>query len=320
VDSQAIHSRRGWYQSVRFGSPFPWSKNDEAACGNVVRQLLQELVANPRSRRTAIVAEVPSKRHGRVLTMSGSDLVDRPVATSEDSQFVTSRRGTAESPQIGATQEIAASTHYRCPESLSYAERGDHKLRYGLGGRLQLHARRGRTYFQSHRERIRPNPKQGGRNCNNPAAAKTFVGVPRLMPSIGEVLQQGWQGSSSRKRRTRRCNCYRGLSASGPGLSRKPGCILGIRPNSTCADFSGSVDPNRHGLRSKRFSPIAWNTSATHLRNARRNRTKPEKCFAKALMATTGVPLRTQKPGHGCGSGTGDVEARLQWYTQRARD
>jgi len=102
---------------------------------NVARQLLQELGREPTIEETARRADTTVEEARRVLTMSRFPIsLDRPVGNSEDSQFGDLLPdGTAESPQIGAAQEMLKNRITNVLKSLSYREREIIKLRYGLG-------------------------------------------------------------------------------------------------------------------------------------------------------------------------------------------
>src|SRR6056297_2252240 len=77
---------------------------------NVARQLLQELGREPTIEETARRADVTVEEARRVLAMSRYPIsLDRPVGNSEDSQFGDLLPdGTAESPAIGAAQDMLA--------------------------------------------------------------------------------------------------------------------------------------------------------------------------------------------------------------------
>ena len=119
---------------------------------NVSRQLLQDLGREPTIEETARKARTTVDEARRVLAMSRYPIsLDRPVGNSEDSQFGDLLPdGTAESPATGASQEMLRSRINKVLKTLSYREREIIKLRYGLGRRLQLHARRSRPHLQSH--------------------------------------------------------------------------------------------------------------------------------------------------------------------------
>ena len=101
----------------------------------VDRQLDSVTIASALLHDVVEDADVTVEEARRVLTMSRFPIsLDRPVGNSEDSQFGDLLPdGTAESPQIGATQEMLRDRISNVLKSLSYREREIIKLRYGLG-------------------------------------------------------------------------------------------------------------------------------------------------------------------------------------------
>ncbi|MCZ6727520.1 MAG: sigma-70 family RNA polymerase sigma factor, partial [Acidobacteria bacterium] len=102
---------------------------------NVSRQLLQELGRAPTLEETARRAETTIEEARRVLAMSRFPIsLDRPVGNSEDSHFGDLLPdGEAESPAVGASQEMLRGRINKVLKTLSYREREIIKLRYGLG-------------------------------------------------------------------------------------------------------------------------------------------------------------------------------------------
>ena len=145
---------------------------------NVARQLLQELGREPTIEETARRADVTVEEARRVLTMSRFPIsLDRPVGNSEDSQFGDLLPdGTAESPQIGATQEMLRDRITNVLKSLSYREREIIKLRYGLGDGYSYTLEEVGHIFKVTRERIRQIEAKAVRKLQQPSRSQDLVG------------------------------------------------------------------------------------------------------------------------------------------------
>ena len=145
---------------------------------NVARQLLQELGREPTIEETARRADVTVEEARRVLTMSRFPIsLDRPVGNSEDSQFGDLLPdGTAESPQIGATQEMLRDRIGNVLKSLSYREREIIKLRYGLGDGYSYTLEEVGHIFKVTRERIRQIEAKAVRKLQQPSRSQDLVG------------------------------------------------------------------------------------------------------------------------------------------------
>ena len=145
---------------------------------NVARQLLQELGREPTIEETARRAEVTVEEARRVLTMSRFPIsLDRPVGNSEDSQFGDLLPdGAAESPQIGATQEMLRDRITNVLKSLSYREREIIKLRYGLGDGYSYTLEEVGHIFKVTRERIRQIEAKAVRKLQQPSRSQDLVG------------------------------------------------------------------------------------------------------------------------------------------------
>lgn len=145
---------------------------------NVARQLLQELGREPTIEETARRAEVTIEEARRVLTMSRFPIsLDRPVGNSEDSQFGDLLPdGTAESPQIGAAQEMLRDRIAGVLKSLSYREREIIKLRYGLGDGYSYTLEEVGHIFKVTRERIRQIEAKAVRKLQQPSRSQDLVG------------------------------------------------------------------------------------------------------------------------------------------------
>jgi RNA polymerase primary sigma factor len=145
---------------------------------NVARQLLQELGREPTIEETARRADVTVEEARRVLTMSRFPIsLDRPVGNSEDSQFGDLLPdGTAESPQIGATQEMLRDRISNVLKSLSYREREIIKLRYGLGDGYSYTLEEVGHIFKVTRERIRQIEAKAVRKLQQPSRSQDLVG------------------------------------------------------------------------------------------------------------------------------------------------
>ncbi|MEM9825016.1 MAG: sigma-70 family RNA polymerase sigma factor [Planctomycetota bacterium] len=145
---------------------------------NVARQLLQELGREPTIEETARRADVTVEEARRVLTMSRFPIsLDRPVGNSEDSQFGDLLPdGTAESPQIGAAQEMLRDRIAGVLKSLSYREREIIKLRYGLGDGYSYTLEEVGHIFKVTRERIRQIEAKAVRKLQQPSRSQDLVG------------------------------------------------------------------------------------------------------------------------------------------------
>ncbi len=145
---------------------------------NVARQLLQELGREPTLEETAKRAETTVEEARRVLAMSRYPIsLDRPVGNSEDSQFGDLLPdGTAESPAIGAAQEMLRIRITRVLKSLSYREREIIKLRYGLGDGYSYTLEEVGHIFKVTRERIRQIEAKAVRKLQQPSRSQELVG------------------------------------------------------------------------------------------------------------------------------------------------
>ena len=145
---------------------------------NVARQLLQELGREPTIEETARRADTTVEEARRVLTMSRFPIsLDRPVGNSEDSQFGDLLPdSTAESPQIGATQEMLKNRITNVLQSLSYREREIIKLRYGLGDGYSYTLEEVGHIFKVTRERIRQIEAKAVRKLQQPSRSQDLVG------------------------------------------------------------------------------------------------------------------------------------------------
>jgi len=145
---------------------------------NVARQLLQELGREPTLEETARRAETTVEEARRVLAMSRYPIsLDRPVGNSEDSQFGDLLPdGTAESPAIGAAQEMLRIRITRVLKSLSYREREIIKLRYGLGDGYSYTLEEVGHIFKVTRERIRQIEAKAVRKLQQPSRSQELVG------------------------------------------------------------------------------------------------------------------------------------------------
>ena len=135
---------------------------------NVSRQLLQELGREPSLEETARRAETTIEEARRVLAMSRFPIsLDRPVGNSEDSHFGDLLPdGDAESPAVGASQEMLRGRITKVLKTLSYREREIIKLRYGLGDGYSYTLEETAGIFQVTRERIRQIEARGFRKLH----------------------------------------------------------------------------------------------------------------------------------------------------------
>ncbi len=145
---------------------------------NVSRQLLQELGREPTLEETARRAETTIEEARRVLAMSRYPIsLDRPVGNSEDSQFGDLLPdGTAESPAIGAGQEMLRLRIHSVLKTLSYREREIIKLRYGLGDGYSYTLEEVGHIFKVTRERIRQIEAKAVRKLQQPSRSQELVG------------------------------------------------------------------------------------------------------------------------------------------------
>lgn len=145
---------------------------------NVSRQLLQELGREPTLEETARRAETTIEEARRVLAMSRYPIsLDRPVGNSEDSQFGDLLPdGTAESPAIGAGQEMLRLRINSVLKTLSYREREIIKLRYGLGDGYSYTLEEVGHIFKVTRERIRQIEAKAVRKLQQPSRSQELVG------------------------------------------------------------------------------------------------------------------------------------------------
>ncbi|MFN5467025.1 MAG: sigma-70 family RNA polymerase sigma factor [Pirellulaceae bacterium] len=145
---------------------------------NVSRQLLQELGREPTLEETARRAQTTIEEARRVLAMSRYPIsLDRPVGNSEDSQFGDLLPdGTAESPAIGAGQEMLRDRINRVLKTLSYREREIIKLRYGLGDGYSYTLEEVGHIFKVTRERIRQIEAKAVRKLQQPSRSQDLVG------------------------------------------------------------------------------------------------------------------------------------------------
>ena len=145
---------------------------------NVSRQLLQELGREPTIEETARRAETTVEEARRVLAMSRYPIsLDRPVGNSEDSHFGDLLPdGMAESPALGAAQEMLRGRISKVLKTLSYREREIIKLRYGLGDGYSYTLEEVGHIFKVTRERIRQIEAKAVRKLQQPSRSQELVG------------------------------------------------------------------------------------------------------------------------------------------------
>ncbi len=145
---------------------------------NVSRQLLQKLGREPTIEETARAAECAVEEARRVLAMSRYPIsLDRPVGNSEDSHFgdLLPDAG-AESPAIGAAQEMLRRRITKVLKTLSYREREIIKLRYGLGDGYSYTLEEVGHIFKVTRERIRQIEAKAVRKLQQPSRSSELIG------------------------------------------------------------------------------------------------------------------------------------------------
>ncbi|MFG0290671.1 MAG: tetratricopeptide repeat protein [Rhodopirellula sp. JB044] len=131
------------------------------------------------------------------------------------------------------------------------------------------------------------------------------------MPSVGEVLQQGWQIHQSGNVPAA-MQLYRGVLEQIPD-SAEAWVYLGIA-QFDLRDFQGSIDSYRRALAIKSQFPIAWNNLGNSLRMIGEI-DEAETCFARALEQQPGY-LSALKNRGTLWVWNGDVQRGLQWYDQ----
>ena len=145
---------------------------------NVSRMLLQRLGREPTLEETAKAADCTIEEARRVLAMSRYPIsLDRPVGNSEDSHFgdLLPDSG-AESPSVGAAQEMLRGRIGKVLKTLSYREREIIKLRYGLGDGYSYTLEEVGHIFKVTRERIRQIEAKAVRKLQQPSRSAELVG------------------------------------------------------------------------------------------------------------------------------------------------
>ncbi|MEM6328619.1 MAG: sigma-70 family RNA polymerase sigma factor [Planctomycetota bacterium] len=145
---------------------------------NVSRMLLQRLGREPTIEETAKAADCTIEEARRVLAMSRYPIsLDRPVGNSEDSHFgdLLPDAG-AESPSVGAAQEMLRGRIGKVLKTLSYREREIIKLRYGLGDGYSYTLEEVGHIFKVTRERIRQIEAKAVRKLQQPSRSAELVG------------------------------------------------------------------------------------------------------------------------------------------------
>jgi len=145
---------------------------------NISRKLLQDLGREPTIEEVARAAATPVDETRRVLAMSRYPIsLDRPVGNSEDSQFGDLLPdGAAESPVLGAAQEMLRNRIDKVLKTLSYREREIIKLRYGLGDGYSYTLEEVGQIFKVTRERIRQIEAKAVRKLQQPSRSQELAG------------------------------------------------------------------------------------------------------------------------------------------------
>jgi RNA polymerase primary sigma factor len=145
---------------------------------NVSRKLLQDLGREPTIEETARASKTCMDETRRVLAMSRYPIsLDRPVGNSEDSHFGDLLPDSAaESPAIGATQDMLRRRISKVLKTLSYREREIIKLRYGLGDGYSYTLEEVGHIFKVTRERIRQIEAKAVRKLQQPSRSQELVG------------------------------------------------------------------------------------------------------------------------------------------------
>lgn len=145
---------------------------------SVSRQLLQDLRREPTLEEIARKAGTTIDEARRVLAMSRYPIsLDRPVGTSEDSQFGDLLPdGDVVSPSHGAAQDMLKRRIEKVLKTLSYREREIIKLRYGLGDGYSYTLEEVGHIFRVTRERIRQIEAKAVRKLQQPSRSQELVG------------------------------------------------------------------------------------------------------------------------------------------------
>jgi RNA polymerase primary sigma factor len=155
-----------------------WIRQAITRVRNVSRQLLQRMGREPSIEETARAADCTIEEARRVLAMSRYPIsLDRPVGNSEDSHFgdLLPDSG-AESPAIGAAQEMLRGQISKVLKTLSYREREIIKLRYGLGDGYSYTLEEVGHIFKVTRERIRQIEAKAVRKLQQPSRSGELIG------------------------------------------------------------------------------------------------------------------------------------------------
>lgn len=131
------------------------------------------------------------------------------------------------------------------------------------------------------------------------------------MPSVGEVLQQGWHVHQSGNVDAA-MRLYRGVLRQAPN-SAEAWVYLGIA-QFDLRDFDSSVKSYRKALTIKDHFPIAWNNLGNSLRMLGRV-DEAERCFKKSLMQQPNY-LSAMKNRGTLWVWNGDIERGLKWYAR----
>ena len=253
-------------QSRTIRIPVP-GRNDVQSSqrGQAVAQVGRE----PTLEETARRAETTVEEARRVLAMSRYPIsLDRPVGTSEDSQFGDLLPdGTAESPSVEAGQEMLRDRINHVLKSLSYREREIIKLRYGLGDGYSYTLEEVGHIFKVTRERIRQvKPRQCEIAATQPKPRSGRV--PRLnsyVPSmsIPSELSRGWQ-LHQQKQLAEAEQLYRSALAKSP-RDANAWCYLGMALNDQ-RQYAGAVEAYETALQIQPQFAIVLNNLGNSLR------------------------------------------------------
>ena len=146
---------------------------------NVSRMLLQRLGREPTIEETARAADCTIEEARRVLAMSRYPIsLDRPVGNSEDSHFGDLLPDTgAESPALGAAQEMLRGRISNRAQDAQLPRAGDHQAPLRPGRRLQLHAwKRSATSSRSPASGSARSKPRRSASCSSRAAARSWLG------------------------------------------------------------------------------------------------------------------------------------------------
>ena len=151
---------------------------DDVAGAERLAEAASGLGREPTLEETSRASETCLDETRRVMAMSRYPIsLDRPVGNSEDSHFGDLLPDSAaESPAVGAAQEMLRRRINKVLKTLSYREREIIKLRYGLGDGYSYTLEEVGHIFKVTRERIRQIEAKAVRKLQQPSRSQELVG------------------------------------------------------------------------------------------------------------------------------------------------